>query len=62
MKGMTILIVTGAFGTVPKRLVKREKDLEIRGQVEAIQRTALLKTARIMRRVLETKGDLLLLH
>ena len=32
--------------------------LEIRGKTETIQTTALLKSARILRRILETKGDL----
>ena len=43
----------GALRTIPKGLVQLE-DLEIRGQVETIQTTALLKSARILRRVLET--------
>ena len=57
---MTVIpIVVGALGTVPKGLVKGLKDLEIRNQVETIQTTALLRLARILRRVLETRGDLL---
>ena len=32
----------GAFGTIPKGLVKGQKDLKIRGQVESIQTTVLL--------------------
>ena len=52
---MTIVsIVIGAFGTVTKRLLKGLEDLEVGGRVETIQMTALLKTARILRRVLET--------
>ena len=39
--------------------IKRQEDLVIRGQVETIQTTALLRTVRILRRVLETCGDLL---
>ena len=35
------------------------EDLEVGGRVEIIQTTALLKTARILRRVLETGRDLL---
>ena len=54
-----ILIVIGAFGTVTKRLLKRLEDLEVGGQVETIQTTALLRSARILRRVLEIWGDLL---
>ena len=40
-------------------LVLGLEDLEVGGRVETIQTTALLKTARILRRVLETWGDLL---
>ena len=43
----------GAFGTVTKGLLKGLENLEVGGQVETIQTTALLKTARIPRRVLE---------
>ena len=54
MKVTVILIVIGAFGTVTKRLVQGLEDLEIRGWVETIQTTAWLRSARILRRVLET--------
>ena len=47
-------IVIGALGTVTKGLLKGLEDLEVGGRVETIQTTALLKTARILRRVLET--------
>ena len=47
-------IVIGAFATVTKGLLKGLEDLEVSGQVETIQTTALLKTARILRKVLET--------
>ena len=57
-----IIIVIGAFGTVTKGLLKGLEDLEVGGRVETIQTTALLKTARILRRVLETWGDLLSLR
>ncbi len=56
---MIILIVIGALGTVTKGLVQRLEELEIRGRVETIQTTALLRSIRILRRVLETWGDLL---
>ena len=52
-------IVIGALGTVTKGLLKFLEDLEIGGRVETIQTTALLRMARILRRVLETWGDLL---
>ena len=52
-------IVIGAFGTISKGLLKGLEDLEVSGRVETIQMTTLLRTARILRRVLETWGDLL---
>ena len=54
MEVMVILIVIGALGTVTKGLVQVLEDLEIRGQVEIIQTTALLRSGRILWRVLET--------
>ena len=54
-----IPVVTGVLGTVTKGLIKGLEDLEIRGRVETIQTTTLLRSARILRRVLETCGDLL---
>ena len=52
---MTIIpIVIGAFGAVTKGLLKGLKELEVSGRVETIQTTILLRTARILRRVLET--------
>ena len=47
-------IVIGAFGTITKGLLKVLEDLEVGGWVETIQTTALLRTASILRRVLET--------
>ena len=52
-------IVSSAFGTITKGLLKVLEDLEVGGRIETIQTTALLWTARILRRVLETWGDLL---
>ena len=40
-------------------LLKRLEDSEVGERVETIQTTALLRTARILRVVLETWGDLL---
>ena len=53
MKVTIVPIVIGALGL---------EDLEVGGRVETIQTTALLRTARILRRVLETWGDLLSLR
>ena len=54
VKVTIVPIVIGALGTITKRLLKGLEDLEIRRQVETIQTLALLRTARILRRVLET--------
>ena len=62
MQVTIITIIIGAFGTVIKGLLKGLEDLEVGGRVETIQTTALLRTARILRRVLETWGDLLSLR
>ena len=59
MKVTIVPIVSGALGTITKGLLKGLEDLEIGGRVATIQTTALLSTARILRRVLETWGDLL---
>ena len=45
--------------SVTKGLLNGLEDLEVGGRVEAIQSTASLRTARILRRVPETLGDLL---
>ena len=56
---MTVMpIVIGGLGTVAKELVQGLEDLEIRRRVETIQTTALLRLARILKRILETRGDL----
>ena len=59
MKVTIVPIVIGALGTITKGLLKGLEDLEVGGRIETIQTTALLRTARILRRVLETWGDLL---
>ena len=59
IKLTVIPIVVGTHGKIPKGLVGGLEDLEIRGQVETTQTTALLRSTGILRRVLETWGDLL---
>ena len=54
MQVTIILIVIDAFGTVTKGLLKGLEDLEVGGRVETIQTATLLRTARILRRVLKT--------
>ena len=57
-----ISVVIGNLGTVKKGLVNGLEDLKIWGRVYTIQTTALLRSARILRRVKETLGDLLSLN
>ena len=59
MKVMIVPIVIDAFGTITKGLLKGREDLEVVGRVETIQMTAVLRTARTLRRVLETWRDFL---
>ena len=53
------LIVIVALATVTKGLVQGLMYLKITGRVKTIQTTVLLRSARILRSVLETWGDLL---
>ena len=53
IKVMIIPIVIGVLGTVNKGLVQGLEDLEIRGRVEIIHTTRLLRSARVPGRVLE---------
>ena len=62
MKVTITPIVIGEFGTVTKGILKGLGELEVGEQVETIRITSMLKTARILRKVLETWGDLLLLR
>ena len=62
MKLTIIPIVIGDLGTVTKGLVQGLEDLEIMGRVESVQTTALLRSARIPRSVLDTWEDLLSLN
>ena len=59
MKVTIVPIVIGALGTITKGLLKGLKDVKVGGRVETIQTTVLLRTARILRRVLGTWGVLL---
>ena len=54
MKMTIIPIVIDAFGIVTKWLLKGQEYLEVGERVETIQTTALLRLARILRRVQET--------
>ena len=58
-KVTVVVILLTALGTVFKGLVKGLEELEIRRSLETIQTTALLRSVKILRRVLETGSDLL---
>ena len=62
MRVTVLPIVIGKLGMVPKGLERRLEELEIGGQIKTIQITALLRSARILRRVLETWEGLLSLR
>ena len=56
---MTIIpIVIGAFDRVTKGLLKGLEDLEVGGRVETIQTIAILRTAKILRTILETQNSM----
>ena len=54
MRVTVIPTVIGTLGTVQKDLERGLDELEIEGRIETIKTTALLRSARILRRVLET--------
>ena len=59
IKVTMVPIIIGALGTVTKGLIKGLHEPERRGWIETIPTTALLRSARILRRVLETWENLL---
>ena len=58
MSVTVILIVIGSLGTVPRSLKRGTKEREIGDWVEINQTTELLRSAKILRRVPVTWGDL----
>ena len=50
-------IVIGALGAVPQVIEKMLGELGVRGRSETLRNTALIRSARIYWRVLETRGD-----
>ena len=62
MKVTVIIVVIGELETTPKGLVKGVEELELRGRAETTQTAALLRSAKILRRVQETGGKLLSLR
>ena len=59
MSVTVISIVIGELETIPKGLVMGLEKLEIGRRAESIQTAVLLRSARVLKRVLETWGDLL---
>ena len=47
-------MVVGSLGTVLNGLIKGLEDLEVRGQVENLQITVLLSSARTLKKILGT--------
>ena len=59
---MRVTAIVGGFGTILKGSEKDLEQLEIGRKIKLIQITKLFRTTRILRRVLETRGDLLSLQ
>ena len=57
---MTVIsVVNDVLGTISKGFVKGLEVFKIKGEVDTIQITALLRSTRILRRVLDELEDLL---
>ena len=54
-----IPFIIGALGTTPKLLKKRLGDIGIETKIVELQKSAILYSARILRKVHEIRGDLL---
>ena len=50
-------IVVRELGTIPKDLERRQEELKIRGRIETIKTTALLKSFWVFRRVMDSRND-----
>ena len=61
MKVKFMPLVIGALGTTPIKLRNWLKKIGIETQITELQKTALLHTARILRKILEVQGNLFLL-
>ena len=57
MKVMVIPIINGSLEMVFESLIRMLEELEIGRQTETIQTTALLRSAKILKRILETLED-----
>ena len=59
MKTVVIPIVIGTLGIVPKDLNRRLENIGIETKIDELQKSVILNTARILRKVLDVWGDLL---
>ena len=48
-----IPVIVGALGTTPKNICKRMEDIEIKIRILELQKTTIIHSARILRKVLE---------
>ena len=53
MKTMVIPILIGAFRTVPRDIKRRLENIGIETKIDELQKSVILNTARILRKVLE---------
>ena len=53
MRLTVISIIIGTLGTTPKKLKKRLEDIGMETRVTELQKTVILHSARILRKVLE---------
>ena len=57
MKVTVIPIAIGVLGTVPKYMIRELEELEIGGRAETIKAVVFMTSDRILRKVLETRGN-----
>ena len=53
VKGKIIPLVVGSLGAIPEQFVNRLKEIGVTAEIGQVQKTVLLETARILRKVLE---------
>ena len=53
MKVSIIPVIVGALGTTPKNICKRMEDIGIKTRILELQKTTIIHSARILRKVLE---------
>ena len=53
MKVKIIPLVVGSLGAIPKQFGNRLKQIDVTAEIEQVQKTVLLVTAKILRKVLE---------